>query len=176
MDWTDQPATWKQIKYLRQLGCKPDHPLSKTEASKLIRDFGGQPETSAALEKKTSGERIEQGTAYDFRQMVEKAKQTLAETKRDDIEKAQQDLALAIAKRQGFWADTCRDQGRVLVASMAAHEFYQKYGCRFEVPTLKDVQCILDALDSAMPFWDRDHPELFYQTLELNFHELLRRP
>jgi hypothetical protein len=176
MNWTDQPATWKQIKYLRQLGYKPDHPLTKTEASTLIRDFGGEPEASAPEGKNTFAEGTEQRKAYDFRLMVEKAKRTLAETKGDDIEKAKPDVGLAIAKRQGFWADTCRDEGRVLVASMAAHEFYQKYGCRFEVPTFKAVQYILDALDSAMPFWDRDHPELFYQTLELNFPELLRRP
>src|ERR1700720_2172582 len=103
MNWTDQPATLKQIKYLRQLGYKPDHPLTKTEASNLIRDFGGQPETSAPLGKNTFGERTEQPTAYDFRLTVEKARRTLAETKRDDIEKAQPDLPLAIANRQGFW-------------------------------------------------------------------------
>jgi hypothetical protein len=37
------------------------------------------------------------------------------------------------------------------------------------------VQEILDALDSAMPAWEREHPALFYQTLELNFPHLLRR-
>jgi hypothetical protein len=37
------------------------------------------------------------------------------------------------------------------------------------------VQHILDALDSAAPFWDKEHPELFYQTLQLNFPELVRR-
>jgi len=176
MDWTDQPATWKQVKYLRQLGYKPNHPLTKTEASNLIRDLGGEPERLAPSVKNTSGERAEQKTAYEFRQMVEKARRTLAETKGGATEKAQHELDSAIAKRQGFWADTCRDEGTVLVASRAVHEFYQKYGCRFEAPMLKDVQCILDALDSAMPVWDRDHPEIFYQTLELNFPVLLRRP
>jgi len=36
------------------------------------------------------------------------------------------------------------------------------------------VQSILEALDSALPAWDRDSPEMFYRTLELNFPELLR--
>jgi hypothetical protein len=37
------------------------------------------------------------------------------------------------------------------------------------------VQVVLEALDAAMPLWDRDHPELFYQALELNFPQLVRR-
>jgi hypothetical protein len=36
------------------------------------------------------------------------------------------------------------------------------------------VQHILDALDAALPNWEREHPDLFYKTLELNFPELLR--
>jgi hypothetical protein len=37
------------------------------------------------------------------------------------------------------------------------------------------VKAVLDALDGAMPLWDKEHPELFYQTLEINFPELVRR-
>ena len=44
MEWTDEPATWKQLKYLRQLGCKLDHPLTKIEASDLIGKLGGRQE------------------------------------------------------------------------------------------------------------------------------------
>ena len=39
----------------------------------------------------------------------------------------------------------------------------------------EQVQEVLDALDSALPVWDREHPELFYQTLELNFPQLVKR-
>ena len=54
-------------------------------------------------------------------------------------------------------------------------ELYRKFGCRYDPPTQRQVQEILEALDPAMPFWDRDHPELFFQTLELNHPGLLRR-
>jgi hypothetical protein len=48
-------------------------------------------------------------------------------------------------------------------------------GCRFFAPNYEQVQEVLDALDNAMPLWDHDNPELFYQTLELNFPHLARR-
>ena len=53
-------------------------------------------------------------------------------------------------------------------------EFYRQFGCRFCEPTREQVEEVLQALDSAMPQWDTLHPELFYQTLELNFPELVR--
>ena len=80
----------------------------------------------------------------------------------------------AIAERQEFWVDSCRGVSKSQAASMQVQELYQKFGCRFIPPTHNDVQYILDALDSAMPLWDRDHPELFFQTLQLNFPQLLR--
>ena len=61
------------------------------------------------------------------------------------------------------------------IASMQVFELYQNYGCRFFTPDTGHVQEILDALDAAMPSWDRDHPEIFYQALELNLPHLLRR-
>jgi hypothetical protein len=54
-------------------------------------------------------------------------------------------------------------------------EFYRKFGCAFEAPSHRQVEEILSALDSAIPLWDRDHPELFYRTLELNHPELIKR-
>lgn len=59
-------------------------------------------------------------------------------------------------------------------ATLQVLELYQLYGCRFDTPTHSQVQEILEALDGASSHWDRDHPELFYQTLELNFPHLLR--
>ena len=72
--------------------------------------------------------------------------------------------------------DTCGDAERMRPVSTQAHMLAKKYGCRFAVPTAQQVQSIFDALDSALPFWDKDQPELFYQTLELNFPELVRHP
>ena len=62
------------------------------------------------------------------------------------------------------------------ICSQRVLDFYQKHGCRFTVPSRQHVQDVLDALDAALPLWEKEHPELFYQTLELNFPELLRRP
>ena len=83
-------------------------------------------------------------------------------------------LELALRERQQFWIDTCRDARDMRYPTQRSMELHRHHGCRFCVPTAKQVQYILDALDSALPHWDRDHPELFFSTLELNFPELLR--
>jgi hypothetical protein len=59
--------------------------------------------------------------------------------------------------------------------SLQVFDLYRTYGCRFTAPTQEQVEEIVNALDGAMLFWDRDYPQLFYQALELNFPEL-RRP
>ena len=83
---------------------------------------------------------------------------------------------LTPGERQEFWIDTCREVTQMHIVCQAVLELYQKHGCRFAVPSRQQVQDVLDALDAAMPVWEKEHPELFYQTLELNFPELLRRP
>ena len=80
-----------------------------------------------------------------------------------------------MAERQKFWIDTCQGIGNSEVAYVEVADLYQQHGCRFEAPSRADVQYILDALDQAMPTWDKDHPELFFQTLELNFPALVSR-
>jgi hypothetical protein len=87
---------------------------------------------------------------------------------------AREVLEVARSQRQQFWMDTCREVKEMRAASTPVLDLHRQYGCRFFAPSFGPVQQILDALDSAMPFWDRDHRELFYQTLELNFPELLR--
>jgi hypothetical protein len=77
------------------------------------------------------------------------------------------------AKRQEFWLDTCRGVAHLHVACVQVQELYRKHGCRFNAPTMEQVRGILDALDGAMPQWESEHPELFYQTLELSFPELV---
>jgi len=79
------------------------------------------------------------------------------------------------AERVDFWVDTCREATERHQACPAVMEYYQKHGCRFTVPSSQQVQEILAALDSAMPQWEKAHPELFFQTLEINFPELVRR-
>jgi hypothetical protein len=77
------------------------------------------------------------------------------------------------AKRQEFWLDTCRGVAHMHVACAQVQELYRKHGCRFNAPTQQQVRDILDALDRAMPQWESEHPELFYQTLELSFPDLV---
>jgi hypothetical protein len=78
------------------------------------------------------------------------------------------------AARVEFWVDTCREITDMRMASKQVIDLYREQGCRFCVPTPNRVQNVLDALDSAMPQWEQQHRELFYQTLELNFPELVR--
>jgi len=111
-----------------------------------------------------------QHLAYRLRQAVEDAQAARAAGRFG----AGEVLELERSQRQQFWIDTCRDVIEMRVASTSVLDLHQKYGCRFLTPSFAQVQQILDALDSAIPFWDRDHRELFYRTLELNFPELLR--
>ena len=82
---------------------------------------------------------------------------------------------LAPPQRLEFWVDTCREITQMRQASKQAIDLYRKFGCRFCEPTHAQVEEVLQALDSALPQWEKAHPELFYQTLELNFPELVRR-
>jgi hypothetical protein len=77
------------------------------------------------------------------------------------------------ARRQEFWLDTCRGVSHIQLVCAQVQELYRKHGCRFAEPTLQQVGGILDALDGAMPKWESEHPELFFQTLELSFPELV---
>jgi len=90
------------------------------------------------------------------------------------LEGGRHQVESALQDRQQFWMDTCREVLEMRTASRQVLELHRHHGCRLCVPTARQVQYILDALDAALPGWDSDHPELFYRTLELNFPELLR--
>ena len=174
MNWMEGPATWKQLRYLSQHGVKPERALTKAEASELIRKHGGDPEKLIVAVENAPLQKLPEANAYQLRTCVETARQALAAPGAAAKDKLHHELAMAISKRQEFWLDTCRDVRKTFTATAQAHELYQKHGCRFATPMVKHVQHILDALDSAAPFWDKEHPELFYQTLQLNFPELVR--
>ena len=88
---------------------------------------------------------------------------------------SQPNPASILIEREDFWADTCREITQMQHASQEAVELYRRYGCRFCAPGRQQVQYVLGALDSAVPHWEKEHPELFYQTLELNYPELVKR-
>ena len=80
-----------------------------------------------------------------------------------------------LVEREDFWADTCREIPQMQHATAEAVELYRQYGCRFCTPARQQIECVLNALDAAVPRWEKEHPELFYQTLELNYPELVHR-
>ena len=173
MAWTDEPATETQLSHLRQFCYEPDHPLTKGEASRLISDFEADPNGRSTLVENDTPE-LTKLSAHHFRVAVERAKRAVAEAAAEEMQNPQHVLALAIAERQDFWVDTCSDTEKMHLVPTQVSALYKRYGCQFALPRHEQVQAILDVLDSAMPLWDRDYPELFYATLELNFPESVR--
>lgn len=86
----------------------------------------------------------------------------------------QAETAVDVIEREGFWGDTCREVTQMQHQCPQAIELYRKYGCRFCPPGRRQIQDVLSALDAAVKGWEREHPELFYQTLELNYPELVK--
>ena len=194
MDWDNEPASEQQLVLLRNVGYVLVKPLTRTEAARLIREYrrnppqpvtaGPQRALSAAPPHSEPAPGVltsppadlSQSTrlkTHGLRAACEQTKQAL--TANPNAPNVRADAAAAGASRQEFWLDTCREVREMQVGSMQVFELYQIYGCRFFAPTREQVQEVLDALDSALPVWDREHPELFYQTLELNFPQLVKR-
>ena len=76
--------------------------------------------------------------------------------------------------RQEFWLDTCREVTQMHIDSPRVLDLYRSFGCRFCVPTHEQVRHVLDALDGAVGPWEKLYPRFFFETLELNFPELVR--
>jgi hypothetical protein len=112
--------------------------------------------------------------AYELRQALECARLALAAAADGDKEPRQKQFLLAERQRQQFWVDTCRHPLEARSTYRPAAELHRQHGWRFLTPSLSQVQSVLEALDSALPKWDQEHPSLFFQTLELNFPGVLR--
>lgn len=173
MNWTDEPATDCQIRHLQQLGCKPDHPLTKGEAAHLIRDYEEHPGRIKTARESAVAE-ADPHEALHLHEAVEQAR-VAATTGVPGPARSSQPLDQAMTRRQEFWQDTCREPPTMHHRSAQVFDLYMKHGCRFLTPTTEQAQEILDALDAAMATWDRDYPHLFYQTLEMNFPSLVAR-
>jgi len=173
MNWKDEPATENQLGHLRRLGYDPDRPLTKGEAAQIISDFEASPADKARGAGSDDLE-LARLSAYRLRLSVELAWQAVEHGEGARLENPRHALEVALAERQEFWADTCSEADKMHLVSPQVAALHRQHGCHFAVPTAEQVQAILDSLDLAIPVWDRDHPELFYQTLELNFPELLR--
>ena len=171
MSGLSEQATESQLGRLRQFGYSADCPLTKAEAAHLISLLEAHPQPAHAG---SGGVEAPSRAAYALRLSIEHTRRALAEAGTAQSDHLQHSLDVAVAKRVDFWTESCRNPTRMQSRSASGMELYMKHGCRFLAPTREQTQGILNALDAASPIWDRDNPELFYQTLELNFPELLR--
>ncbi len=194
MDWPDEPATEQQVDQLKKLGYMIARPLTLTQAASLIRQYkkgpprpvspappqpevppagssAGKPGLPAAPAREGGGEMSRtQGRPLQA-QSEPPAHFKLA---RPETTPPAAEAAAAKAVRVEFWLDTFREVKEMRVGSAQVYELRQKHGCRFLLPSSEQVRDLLDALDAAMPLWDKEHPEVFYQTLQLNFPDLTR--
>lgn len=169
MNWPDEPATEQQLAYLEHFGYVADHPLKRAEAAELIKQFREHPKGGT---HEGSPETVQPpgSSAYHLGMVSEKPPQVSASVSVAPQKGARFDPD----RRQEFWLDTCREMIEMHAGTAQVFELYQKHGCRFVAPTAAQVEEVLRALDSAMVDWEQVHPELFYQTLELNFPELVK--
>jgi hypothetical protein len=165
MNSTEDPATEIQMNRLRQFGYTASESLTRADAARLLHDFETHPEVRAEVPT----------DAFHFHKAVDNLRvaSTQAATAAEETS-CRTNLEAARVKRREFWIDTCREPAHMQTRSNQVLECYMKYGCRFTTPSSGQVQEVLNALDSAMPTWDCEHVDLFYQALQLNFPELVR--
>src|SRR5207244_4462257 len=101
MEWADEPATWRQIKSLKELGHTLDHRLTKTEAADLIRSLGGRVPAEPAFVSESVPKPRQMG-AQPLRAKVEAAQRAIAEAGQR-TSKLDHELSCAICERQDFW-------------------------------------------------------------------------
>src|SRR5690348_15178964 len=128
MDWTEEPATDRQVSYLRRLGYQFEHPLKKSQAAQLIRDY-----LEASQRRAITSVQTDTLEYHPEPEPPAHAESPVATLTGED--------------RQDFWIDTCREIRQMHLASPQAVDLYRQHGCRFEAPTRCQVQEILGALD-----------------------------
>jgi len=183
MSWREDLATEKQLNYLKEFGFVPDRALTKGEACDLIAEFSEDPERESVRDKNQAGKwerefnEREQNLACHLRSEYEEAKQWVDKAEPDEIEDAKMSLGDTQNERLYFWQDTFRQPDQMEGAGTNEQQIklYFAQGYRFEMPAEETIQTLLDALDANSLTWDKDTPEYFFQTLEHNFPEQLRR-
>ncbi len=108
MNWADEPATETQLNHLSQLGHRLGYSLTKGEAARLITWFEQHHITPAPPDVGTAREKTEP-EAYLLRLAVASVKRAAALPEPGKAQPALPELEQAIARRQGFWMDTCRE-------------------------------------------------------------------
>jgi len=164
------------MQHLQEFGYNPDHPLNRDEAARLLHELETTMQVKTAVNKHggAAGAPSSRQTAFDFHARV----MSLSGGREGDGSGEHHSawaLHEAVQRRQHFWMDACREPALMVHRSPQAIELYMQHGCLFVTPAPSQVQEILDALDASMQCWDRDYPQLFFQTLELNFPHLRAR-
>lgn len=166
----NEPATDIQLSTLKRFGYIPERSLSRGEAAQLLMGF----QHAAVHEPEATPLHLTPHHPHYLHKCVEEAKAHLERAAPDIRTALEQEMLTVVRMRQDFWMDTCREMTRMQLAWAEVKSLYQVHGCRFVLPNREQTQEVLDALDAALPTWDKDHPEMFYQTLELNYPQLIQ--
>lgn len=175
-----EPATEKQIKYLSVFGYVQTGPLTRQEASELLSRFEEDPEhleiraENNALQMRRQMEFDSTHAAQVLHEIFAKAADELKHAQQGEITDAREEFKEATKQRITFWKDTFREPAESTGEWEQSFELFEQYGHRFKVPSTKQITEILAALDEKAPTWDTEFPHVFYQTMELNFPQLLR--
>jgi hypothetical protein len=154
--WRDDPASEKQLEYLNKFGYTPSSALTKGQASDLIERFKNDPKRQDILLENDMKEE-----AYNLHTEVDEAKKD-----------PELDLEDALRCRLSWWMGLVNMLDTGDCCSQLHMDLWEAYARHFVPPTEEQTQTILDALDNAMPTWDKTHPQLFFETLELNHPDL----
>src|SRR6266403_1447419 len=104
MNFSDEPATWKQLRILNRCGYQPNRRLTKGEASQLISDFRGEPQGQAPLE---ATEVVATTNAYQFRMSADNSAGPGGFGANGGANGGPSDQFSTKTERQEFWLSTC---------------------------------------------------------------------
>jgi hypothetical protein len=182
MNWDTEPATEKQLAYLKMFGYVPETPLNKTTAHDLISQFEEDPERrrirneNQGRESLIYEEKRRENLAYYLHTDCDALAKALENASdKEDRFYAKDELKLKQDERIEFWKDTFRQPNDRQGESTQAYELYCNFGQFVKMPTTSQVKGILSALDKYSQTWDLDRPTDFFHTLKLNFPELMRQ-
>lgn len=159
----------------------------KSERDKAKLEMAGKVAELSAVQKKLEltndeGERVSlQEEIENIQEEIESSKSDLTDYP-DNLKDAQDDLKFRVSSRVKFWKATFKEdwvlgdeEADLIDFSDTIDRLYSEYGRYFKVPTNKQITEILEALDTALPDWDKNQPHSFYSTLKASFPEGVRK-
>jgi hypothetical protein len=180
MSWREEPASEKQLEYLKTLGYEPEEYLTKGQASDLIEELKNDPEAQqkrAALNQQRCEQEFQdsqRNMAYHLHKAYEAATRELAAAGKDEIRDAKAYLQDTQQERLTFWRRAFEPPDGDNTDPQPI-KLYLEHGYRFKPPSSSLLQTLLDALDADSATWDLDMPEYLFQTVEYNCPDLLRK-